>query len=1319
MSDRTSIGWRIGVDTGGTFTDLVAVSSEGDMLRRKVASTPSDPSAAVFESLERTDFSLERVGYFILGTTIATNAIIQRRGATTILITTAGFEDNLYIQRIDRLGIYDLQWVKVEPYAERKNTIGVRERILSDGTVMTGLTEEETERVVAETRLRLQGAVSPAVAVSLLFSYVNPEHEIRLAERLREAFPNTPISVSSEVAPIWREYERTSTVVMDAYVKPIIGEFGRSVSAGLTQRRVGGRQALMKSNGGQVQVLHAGNRPVEMALSGPAGGMIGGAFWADAVGSDRSVTLDMGGTSADVGIVVDGGLRFASQFEVGWGIPMAIPIIDVATIGAGGSSIASVDFGGFLQVGPESAGADPGPACYGKGGVRPTITDANIVNGRLNPDYFLGGEISLDEEKAWAALRNLGVALQLTEPETAESIIAVAVENMAAAVRLVTVDRGYDYREFDLIAFGGAGPLHAAEIAARMGMRRVIIPPSPGLVSAFGALIADERVDRHATVVRRLDRAEAGDIAGLVRALAARTVGELELQHGAKPADVHVSATVSCRYIGQNFEQDVVMHSGPVGPGMDVALQDASFVEKLAAGFHAMHETAYGYHLSDQPIEAVNIAVTAVIHSPAVRALPYAPDDTPQDDAHRRSVYVGEGKWQEADVFRRGGLHPGFTADGPAIIEEPDSTIYVPPGFRATVDESYCLLLVDASREDAEVTTATRTGPVPERTEGKPSADRVSLSILNKQLKNICDEMGVSMMRTSYSPIFSEGLDFSTLLLDRHGNLLSTTGNPAMLGASLYAATWIIREVGPENFDDGDVWIHNDPYRGGSHMPEHMMVTPIYVDGSIVAYVGNIAHLSEIGGMAPGSFAATATDVFQEGLRVPPVRLFRRGDPVHDVWRIILANHRTPDNSWGDLHAMLGSLHVGERRMKQLFEKQGVARLTAQFSAIQDLAEAYLREQIRLLPDGIYHAEDAFDDDGITDRPYTIRLDLVVDGDEIVFDFSESDEQALGPINSPYVVTLSGCLNGLLYVLGHDSAQHDVGVSNASRLASIPINAGLVRPVRVVAPAGTMTCVKLPGACVGGQTEQQPRVLELVMRAVFGQTAPDRAAASSGATALNFLFGGVDSRTNDYYAHYHLEGVGWGGRATSDGNSAQILPHGNCRNTPVEVFETRWPWIHLRYGLDADSGGPGKQRGGMGIERVLEVADSLITVSALSDRHKNPPRGIYGGGEGSKTRIEIQQAGEEDFRSFQEAFGLVSPTKFTNIRLTRGDRVRLVSPGGGGYGDPFERDPELIQRDVEQGWVSPQNARALYGAELDEAGRVDASAMAKRRVRQA
>lgn len=704
-------GWRVGVDTGGTFTDLIAVSSVGEVRLCKVASTPANPATAVFDALNRSRLTLdEEVDYLVLGTTIATNAVLTRQGARTIFVTTAGFEDLLYIQRIDRRGTYDLQWVKSEPYARRRDTVGVDERILADGSVRGPLTDGEIDRVVERVALLAHGASGDevAVAVCLLFSYVNADHEVRLAAAIRRALPGIPVSVSSELAPVWREYERSSTTVIDAYVRPIVAGFASSLQAGLESRSVSGWHALMKSNGGQVPLAHASDRAIDLVLSGLAGGMIAGAFWARQIGSRHAVTLDMGGTSADVGVVVDGQLRLSGLYEVEWGIPVSLPIIDVTTIGAGGSSIASIDYGGLLRVGPESAGADPGPASYGRGGVAPTVTDANVVLGRLDPDYFLGGELPLDVDRAHSAIATLAPPLGLDIPRAAEAVLSVAIENMTGAVRLVTVDRGFDYRDFDLVAFGGAGPLHAAEIAGRMGMRRVIVPPSPGLVSAFGALIADERVDLRATLVRRLDRPEARDLVPELSRLAREARDGLLLQSRSADNVVLVTTYIACRYIGQNYEQEVRMYSGHVDRSFELAIglspDDPDLIQRLTAGFHALHRDRYGYDLPDQPIQSVYLGATALVAATAVLAAPYGAGGSRErvDDEGgiTRDVWAA-GRWESSRIAWRGNLPVGTAVEGPAIIEEPNSTTYVPTGWTARVDPTWCLVVARAA-EPAE-----------------------------------------------------------------------------------------------------------------------------------------------------------------------------------------------------------------------------------------------------------------------------------------------------------------------------------------------------------------------------------------------------------------------------------------------------------------------------------------------------------------------------------------------------------------------------------------------------------------------------------------
>jgi N-methylhydantoinase B/oxoprolinase/acetone carboxylase alpha subunit len=579
-------------------------------------------------------------------------------------------------------------------------------------------------------------------------------------------------------------------------------------------------------------------------------------------------------------------------------------------------------------------------------------------------------------------------------------------------------------------------------------------------------------------------------------------------------------------------------------------------------------------------------------------------------------------------------------------------------------------------------------------------ADQVWLKILHSQFVNVCEEMAYAMMRTAYSPIFSEGLDFSTMILDAEGELIAMANmNPAMLGQSLFSGRWVIDELGGAGFSPGDVVIHNDPYRGGSHMPEHLLLSPFFFEGELRGFVGNVGHVAEIGGMAPGSFASNATDIYQEGLRLPPVKIIAAGEPVHDVWRIVLANHRTPESSWGDFNAMIGSLHVGLRRLGELYEEHGPARIAEGIPALYDYSETWIRREIARLPDGTYSAEDCQEDDGFSDRPYYIRVDLTVDGDRLVIDYSRSDEQAVGPINAPYLVTASATYSGIFFVIGGDA----------------PINAGAVRALDIIAPAGTIVNVRHPGPCVGGQTELQPRLIDLIQGLVLSQLAPERTAAACGGTGCNFLFGGVHPKTGSYYTHYNFESIGWGGRATRDGNNAVCVPNGNCANTPVEVLETRFPWLHAEYRLNADGGGAGRNRGGLGITRVMTVQADEIVCSALFDRAKNAPWGLFGGAPGQRSRLRVRLAGTDRWQTFGEAFGTTSDSKFSNVRLHRGDTILLQTPSGGGYGPPHERHADRVAADVAEGFVSPEAALHDYGVVIGADGAVDEPATRKRR----
>ncbi len=669
---------RIGIDTGGTFTDLVAIDEEsGEALVVKRPSTPDAPSDAIFDALEHSGISADKIGYFVLGTTVGVNALLQRKGARVLYVTTGGFEDVPFLQRVDRKFHYDLEWERPQPLVERRDCLGVAERLDYAGNVVDPLTSDALARLGDKLRARLDedsnGAV--AVAVNCLFSYVKPDHERMIREYLRREFPELSISLSHEVAPIWREYDRASTTIADAYIRPLLQGFIHALDQGLAARGNTRSWAVMKSNGGQMLAESAADRPAQTVLSGLPGGIIAAKYYAESLDDDNIISFDMGGTSTDVGVVDEGAIGYTTAWEIEFGLPVAAPFIEMTTMGAGGGSIAWVNRGGLLQVGPQSAGAVPGPVCYAQGGTGPTITDANVVLGRLNPENFLGGEVRLDADLAQRALTGLGDQLGLGPEATAQAVLDIAVENIAEAMRLLTVRRGLDPRRFSLVAFGGAGPLHAAAIAKVIGARRVLIPPHPGLCSAFGALLADMRVDKTWTHILRSDRLDAPAIDARLNELVAEATADL--RHEGFAGSPQVQRSVNMRYLGQNYEEEIPIPGGEV---------TAESLPQLLAAFETHYEATYGYRIPDEIIELVQFNVT-VLGDTAKPELPLLPEGLPASPAGTRRAWFSAEGAVECPVYARDDLSPADRIAGPAIIEELDSTTVVHPGQHLTISQ--------------------------------------------------------------------------------------------------------------------------------------------------------------------------------------------------------------------------------------------------------------------------------------------------------------------------------------------------------------------------------------------------------------------------------------------------------------------------------------------------------------------------------------------------------------------------------------------------------------------------------------------------------
>ncbi|MFT4038027.1 MAG: hydantoinase B/oxoprolinase family protein [Thermomicrobiales bacterium] len=558
--------------------------------------------------------------------------------------------------------------------------------------------------------------------------------------------------------------------------------------------------------------------------------------------------------------------------------------------------------------------------------------------------------------------------------------------------------------------------------------------------------------------------------------------------------------------------------------------------------------------------------------------------------------------------------------------------------------------------------------------------DPVTLTVIDNALTSTCRDMGVTMMKTSYSPIFNESLDFSCVIFDPEGQMLAQAEFcPSQIGTIKFTVAWTLDELGRDAFEPGDVVIHNDPYRGSGHVPEHMVLKAVFFEGELFGFVANVAHMSEPGAKTPGGLSGDATEVFQEGLLLPPVKIRKRGVDDNDIWKIILANHRTPKVTYGDFRAMMASLDMAEERLHELLATYGAETVRGACRELVAISERRMKAEIGAIPNGVYTFEDVIEDDGISDTAYPMRLTLTVTDDEVIADFTGSAPQAVGPVNAIYAVTASAVYNAVLHLTD----------------PTIPRNEGCYKPITVIAPPGTIVNCRFPAPVAGGNTETSPRITDMVFGALQ-HAIPERIVAACGGTSSPFLFGGTDPRSGDMYAHFHFEGVGWGGREGLDGNDMVVTINGNCRNTPVEVFETRYPSFLIEsYRLLPDSGGPGEFRGGLGGERVLTVTNE-VTVSALLNRMLADPWGVLEGGNGQRGGIWVRRGGGE-WRTFVEAFGTMSPSKFSGIRLHPGDQVKLVMPGGGGYGDPMQRDRARVARDIREGFVTAQEATAAYG----------------------
>lgn len=680
--------WFVGVDVGGTFTDFYAFDEDQQVIRvHKRPSTPENPALAILSGLD--DLARDQgvipndVSRFAHGTTVATNALIQRRGAAVALITTEGFRDLLEIGRQIRPKMYDLKADEPPPLVPRKHRIEIKERIAADGSIVEALEDDAIRKAVEATK----ASGAEACAVGLLFSFLNPEHERRIGEILKSELPDVFVSLSSAVQPEFREYERLSTTVLNAYLQPIVTRYMDSLKEGLASRTPHATIGINQSSGGLMSVERAGKFPIRTALSGPAAGVVGAVHIAKLAGHDDVITLDMGGTSADVALIRDGKAGVGFNQKVA-DFPVRLPMVDVNTIGAGGGSITWFDRDGLLKVGPASAGATPGPACYGQGGTDPTVSDANLVLGRLSARGLLDGEMALDPALSAGAFKPIADQLNFTVEKTAHGVLGIVCANMVRAIRAVSVERGHDPRGFVLMALGGAGPLHAVDVARTLGMSTVIVPPAPGILCAQGLVVSNLKEDFVISDRIRVENAGISAIGMHVQTLIDRA------QDWFASEDIDESMrwlelVFDMRYVGQNFELAV-----PVADSD--AIRDANFriaPDVLSQSFFESHDRAYGYHNPQDPVEAVNLRLTAWgrLNHPKSGSDEIANGNLTQTET--RAVYFNAKKPDATAVYHRADLSPGHRIAGPAVIEQLDSTALVYPGDTANVDAALNLII--------------------------------------------------------------------------------------------------------------------------------------------------------------------------------------------------------------------------------------------------------------------------------------------------------------------------------------------------------------------------------------------------------------------------------------------------------------------------------------------------------------------------------------------------------------------------------------------------------------------------------------------------
>ncbi|RJF96902.1 5-oxoprolinase [Noviherbaspirillum cavernae] len=1200
--------WQFWIDRGGTFTDIVARRPDGKLITHKLLSeNPEQYKDAAVAGIKRllgikpTDpISPKLVEAVKMGTTVATNALLERKGDPTVLFITKGYRDALRIAYQNRPRLFDRNIVLPELLYEK--VVEVDERIGAKGDIVQPLNEAQVHQEL--TALYAQGY--RAIAVVLMHGYRYTQHEEAIGS-IAQKIGFTQISISNKVSPMMKLVSRGDTTVVDAYLSPILRRYVDQVASEMD----GVRLLFMQSNGGLTDAHRFQGK--DSILSGPAGGIVGMVRTAKTAGFDKIIGFDMGGTSTDVS-------HYAGEFEREFetqvaGVRMRAPMMSIHTVAAGGGSILHFD-GTRYRVGPDSAGANPGPASYRRGG-KLAVTDCNVMLGKIQPKYFPAvfgpnADETLDRDAVVQKFSDMAEEIyratgkRNTPEEVAEGFIEIAVGNMANAIKFISVQRGHDVTEYTLTTFGGAGGQHACLVADALGMTRVFAHPFAGVLSAYGMGLADQTAMREQALELSLSQQVMSELEQKLGALADEARNDL-LSQGVEQKRIDVIKRAHLRYDGTD----------------SVIVVPFDAVEKMIAQFEISYKKRYSFLMHDKEmvVEAISVEAIGLSEEASAHVEELSPREGALHAAEIVKLFSG-GKWHDTTLYRRDDMRPGDVVRGPAIIAEKNATNIVEPGWSAEVTALNHLVLtrVEARQQRKAIGT---------------TADPVMLEVFNNLFMSIAEQMGLRLQNTAFSVNIKERLDFSCALFDAQGNLIANAPHiPVHLGSMGESIKTIIRENSGK-MQAGDVFMLNDPYHGGTHLPDVTVITPVFdhAGKQVLFYVGSRGHHADIGGITPGSMPADSKIVEEEGVLINNFQLVKAGRFLEQETIALLSSGKYParniSQNLADLQAQIAANQKGVEELLKMVDHFSLEIVQAYMKHVQDNAEEAVRRVITALKNS--HYEYKLDNGAVIN--VAIRVDHAKRSADI--DFTGTSPQLNNNFNAPSAI----CMAAVLYVFR-------TLVDN-----EIPLNAGCLKPLNVIIPEGSMLNPRYPAAVVSGNVETS----SCITNALYGALG---VLASAPGTMNNFTFG------NDNYQYYETISGGSGAGNGFNGTDVVQTHMTNSRLTDPEILEWRYPVRLESYEIRPDSGGHGEWHGGNGGIRKVRFLEPM-KASILSNNRIIPPFGTAGGEPGQCGRNYVIRT---DGR--REELGFVSTTD-----MNPGDIFVVETPGGGGYGTPASSAP--------------------------------------------